>query len=145
MQETERERIQEGLPAPTGRRHLLTMPDTLGIGVEGRRYPRPGATEWALWEQPDSSSPTWVLPWQLLSLSRREGGRQEGSVCSLPCCHLLPKPASSSSASESIKATTCRKDLSGKPVCSEPGELPAKTLYKYRRRSQEIYLFIFKF
>ena len=34
--------------------------------------------------------PTWVLPWQLLSLSWREVGRQEGSVCSLLCITGFP-------------------------------------------------------
>lgn len=106
-----------------------------GGGAQGLEPPN------GLWEQLDLGCPTWVLPQQLLSLSQREVGKRKGSVCSLPCHHLLPRPAGSSSAGESIEATTCRKGLLGKPVCSEPGLLPAKTLHKHRRRSQEIFFF----
>lgn len=89
-----------------------------------------------IWALPPGCSPGSFSP----SAGRR-WGRREDSMYSLPCHHLLPRPAGSSFAGESIKVTTCRKDLLGKPVCSEPGELPAKTLHKYRRKSQEIYLF----
>ena len=125
--------MQEAFAAPTGRCHLLAAPDMFGIGVEGRN---------GLWEQPDSSSPHLGAP-LAASLPQLEGGGQAGRQCVLPALHhWLPTSASSSSTNESIKTITCRKDLSGKTACSEPGELPAKTLHKYRRKSQEIFFLL---
>lgn len=46
--EEEAEQIQEAFPTSPGRCHLLAMPDTLGMGTEGRRCLRPGAIDWAV-------------------------------------------------------------------------------------------------
>lgn len=83
----------------------------------GEEVPEAWSRRW-LQEQLGLSSPTWALP-GLLSLSRREVCRQEGSTGSPSCAQLLSKPACSSSVEEDIKATAHGKDRWGKPVCSQ--------------------------
>lgn len=64
---------------PAGMGHLFTMPDTLGAGVERRRCPKPGITEWAMETAGFNLWVPWVSPSSFSSSARgRWAGRKSG-------------------------------------------------------------------
>lgn len=71
--EEEAEGIQDAFPTSPGRCHLLAMPDTLGMGTEGRRCLRPGTINWAVGAAGFELSHLGTL---LAALPQPEGGGQ---------------------------------------------------------------------
>lgn len=114
----EREWIQEALPTPTARCHFLAMPDTLGTGVEERRWPRPRASEKAVGADGFEVSPSSFSP-----SAGEEVSRQHRL---LPCHHQ---------ASQTCQLCICWWEHQGNHL--QEGPLGKNSLLKFKRASSQ--------
>lgn len=126
VQETEREdgSKRHFLPLLAGVTSLLCL-NMLGIGVEGMRCLRPGATEWAVGTARFELSHLGAPP--AASLPQPEGGGQAGRQRVLP---VLPSPAS-----QTCQFLFCWRDDQGNHM--QKGSLRKTSLLRARRASSQ--------